>query len=93
MFNVVFPSSLPASVAAAIAKALPPTEADKANLSSNYPGGNGARPKGDVDPVSMVDFDGQGQWKGGEPEEEQEEEEEGHPHFGGGPAGAQCAQQ
>ena len=51
--------------------------------------------------VKMVEFDGQGEWKGGakEEEEEEEEEEQGHHHqhhrgFPGGGGGApQCAQQ
>ncbi len=50
--------------------------------------------------VKMVEFDGQGEWKGGakEEEEEEEEEEQGHHQHhrgfpGGGGGAPQCAQQ
>lgn len=80
VFNVDFPDSLTAANADKIRSALP--KVSKATV-----------PPASED-VKLLDFDGQGEWRGGIEEENGNEPDEDDPqsHFHGGPQ-AQCAQQ
>lgn len=87
VFNVDFPESLTEQNAKKIQSALPKVQRPTVPNTSEE--------------VKLVDFDGQGQWKGGMEEENGNSEEDyedrfnghgGHHEFHGGPQ-AQCAQQ
>ena len=86
VFNVVFPESLTEAAAKKIAQALPKVP------NKNCPD--------DAEKVSMLEFDGKGQWKGGMEEgaangedEDEDDEDQHHYHHNGGGGGPQCAQQ
>lgn len=82
VFNVAFPESLTADQAKRIGQAL-----------AKVPSPTRAQIPDDAEAVSLKDFDGKGEWKGGEQEEPMEADNEGPgPRMGQG-GGPQCAQQ
>ena len=100
MFNVAFPESLSPEVARKLETAFSkqPGLGRKSKRQAQM-----AENEDQEEEVKMEEFDGQGQWRGGQEEEEEDEEEDEHGGRHGGfggrgmPRGAapgpQCAQQ
>ncbi len=100
--------SFPDSLSPEVARKLSAAFAKQPELARKGKSRDEEKEEVEVEEVKMEDFDGQGEWKGGQEEQEDlegEEEEEDHGPFGGrrrvprgapgggGVPGPQCAQQ
>ena len=101
IFNVIFPESVNAEDAKKLFKLLPKQTDVESKFAVNKIGGVNNNKKDDnnnTEEVTLVEFDGNAQWKGGDDDgtegaEEEEDFHQGPGGFPGGHPGMQCAHQ